>query len=219
MNPKDHPGPGERVEGRAFEAVAWDEADLTQTAFDRCAFSDSAFGNANLSGARFSRCRLLRAAFAHADLREAVFADCVFADPETQQGGDFAFCRLDEARFPQARFHRAFGRKVVRAAVDFLKCNLELADLADANLAACDLSGSRLREADIGGADLEGANLRDTDLFQARIDGARLAGADLRGGEVSGLDLRRLASYEGLKITADQQFRLLDALGLDIHFA
>ena len=34
--------------------------------------------------------------------------------------------------------------------------------------------------------------------------------------EVSGLDLRRLASYQDLKITADQQCRILDALGLDV---
>jgi hypothetical protein len=34
---------------------------------------------------------------------------------------------------------------------------------------------------------------------------------------VSGLDLRRLATYQDLKITADQQYRLLDAMGLDVH--
>ena len=49
------------------------------------------------------------------------------------------------------------------------------------------------------------------------VDGAKLAGADLRGAEVSGLDLRRLASYRDLKIAADQQFRLLDAMGLDVQ--
>jgi fluoroquinolone resistance protein len=53
---------------------------------------------------------------------------------------------------------------------------------------------------------------------QAVIDGAGLAGADLRRAEVSGLDLRRFASYHDVKITADQQFRLLDAMGVDVHF-
>jgi fluoroquinolone resistance protein len=55
-------------------------------------------------------------------------------------------------------------------------------------------------------------------MFQAVIDGAGLAGADLRRAEVSGLDLRRFASYHDVKITADQQFRLLDAMGVDVHF-
>ena len=30
-------------------------------------------------------------------------------------------------------------------------------------------------------------------------------------------DLRRLADYQDLKITPDQQFRLLDAMGIDVQ--
>ena len=41
--------------------------------------------------------------------------------------------------------------------------------------------------------------------------------ADLRRAEVSGRDLRRLASYQDLKITADQQYRLLEAMGVDVQ--
>jgi len=189
----------------------------------------------------------VRCGFAHDDLREVAFVDCGLADPSTQMGARFVFARLDEARFtdcdltharfdgadlyaarfqdcnligagfPRARFHRAFGRAVVRSQVAFLDCNLELADLAGARMAECDLSRSRLREADLSGADLEGANLADADLFQALVDGARLARADLRGAEVSGLDLRRLAGYRDLVIDADQQFRLLDAMGVDVR--
>ena len=59
-------------------------------------------------------------------------------------------------------------------------------------------------------------DLRDTDLFGAITSGAKLAGADLRGGELSGLDLTALASRDGLKITADQQYALLSALGIDV---
>ena len=77
----------------------------------------------------------------------------------------------------------------------------------------CNLARSRFREADLSGADLEGADLTGADLFQAIVDEAKLAGADLRGAEVSGLDLRRLATYQDLKINPDQQFRLLDAMG------
>ena len=203
--------------------------------------------DANLNGARFTRCRLTLCAFTHADAREAVFEDCVFAERANQSGANFAFARLDEARFrrcdltharfegadlyaavfedcnllgalfSRASFHRAFGRKIVRASVAFIACNLDLADLSDANLGECDFSRSRLREADLSGSNLEEAILRETDLFQAIIDNARMSGADLRGAEVSGFDLRRLASYHDMKITADQQYRLLDALGLDVH--
>ena len=66
------------------------------------------------------------------------------------------------------------------------------------------------------GADLTGANLTGSDLFQAIIDGAKAAGADLRGAALSGFDLRRLADWTDLKINADQQFALLDALGVDV---
>jgi fluoroquinolone resistance protein len=66
-------------------------------------------------------------------------------------------------------------------------------------------------------ADLEGADLRECDLFQALTAGAKLARADLRGAEVSGLNLADLASVAGMKIAADQQYRLLTALGLDVY--
>jgi fluoroquinolone resistance protein len=233
--------------GQTFDSPDWRGVDLGDRVFDACTIKDGAFADATASGARFTRCRLTRCVFTHTNLREAVFENCVFADPSTQSGADFAFARLDEtrftrcdltharfegadlygatfetcnllgARFPRARFHRAFGRKVVRAAVGFIDCNLELADLAGANLAECDFARSRLRETDLSGCDLEGASLRDADLFQAIIDNARMAGADLRGAEVSGFDLRRLASYADLKITTEQQFHLLDAIGVDVH--
>ena len=240
--PAQAPSPGE-----IFEAPDWRGADLSDRVFHACTITDGDFANATVSAARFARCRLIRCAFTHADLREAVFEDCVFADPSTQSGANFAFARLDEARFARcdltharfegsdlyatafetcnllgarfqrARFHRAFGRKIVRAAVAFIDCNLELADLSGAYLAECDFSRSRLRETDLSGCDLGRATLRDADLFQAIIDNARMAGADLRGAEVSGFDLRRLASYDDMKIATDQQCRLLEAMGVDVH--
>ena len=211
------------------------------------AFIDEDWGGLDLAGVRFENCHLLRCAFAHADLREASFKNCGFADADGQQGVNFAFARLDEAafencnlaharfegadiyaarfkdcrllgaRFSRARFFRAFGRSVVRASVTFNDCNLDLADLAGVNLATCDLSDCRFQEADLSGADLEGANLTGGDLFHAILDGAKLAGADLRRAEISGLDLRRLGSSRDMKITVDQQFALLDAMGIDVN--
>ena len=128
----------------------------------------------------------------------------------------FIDCRLLGARLSRARFHRAFGRKVVRTTATFNDCNLDLSDLSRISLQGCDLSNSRFQEADLSGADLEGATLTGADLFHAIFDGAKLAGADLRDAEISGLDIRRLATSKGLNINADQQFALLDAMGIDV---
>jgi len=241
------PKAGQTCAGRTFAHLDGDGADLTDIRFEDCAFDEPAFDNAVLGGARFVRCRLTRPGFAHADLRDSVFEACVFADPATQRGANFAFARLDEARFVscdltharfesadlyaagfescnllgarfgRARFHRTMGRTIVRAAGRFVDCNLELADLSDLSVPACHFARSRLREADLSGTDFEGADLTGADLFQAVIDGAKFTKADLRGAEISGLDLRRLAGYRDMKITVDQQFALLDALGLDVR--
>ena len=215
--------------------------------FDDCLIEDAQFSNTVLNGARFKNCRIVRCRAAHADLREATFEDCGFADAETHTGLVVAFseleqarfkncdltlsqfdrsslygieledCNLRGARFNRADFSRSFGRSLVRTHAVLRDCNLELAEMADVRLPGCDLSRSNFREADLTGADLEGADLRDTDLFGTLLSAAKLAGADLRGAEVSGLDLMALASREGIKIAADQQYRLLNAMGLDVH--
>jgi fluoroquinolone resistance protein len=214
------PGPGEVVVGGVFEAVVRVDADLTDTRFEDCTITDGAFESTNLRGARLSNCRLVRCRFPHADLRETIFEDCVFADPKTQQGASFAFGRLDEARFARcdltharfegadlyaarfedcnllgagfrrATFQRAFGRSVVRSAVDFLGCNLDLADLA-----GCDLSRSRFREADLSGADLEGGDSmrnRPVPSGDRRCPPGRSGPAPRRGERLGSAAARRL---------------------------
>ena len=126
-------------------------------------------------------------------------------------------CNLLGAVFSRSSFGRTFGRKVERISAALVDCNLELADLSGARLSGAELARSRFHEADLSGADLSEADLTGADLFQAIVDGLKLDGADLRGAEVSGLDLRRLASYANVKIAADQQFRLLDAMGVDVQ--
>ena len=176
-----------------------------------------------------------------------MFEDCNFADEDGHVGVQFAFGRLDEARirkcdlsfarferlsaygleletcnlrgatFVRADFSRAFGRSVVQYSGAMRGCNLELADLTQLRLPKGDLNRSNFREAVLVDADLEGADLRECDLFQALTVGAKLAGADLRGAEVSGLNLTELATLQGMKITVDQQYRLLNAMGVDVH--
>lgn len=240
------PDSGDIITGQNFENEHWPDADLSECVFDACLFNDSNLSSVDLRGAKFIKCQLLRCDLGRADAREVVFEDCQTADPQTQRGINFAFARLEEARFArceltQARFegaelyaaafldchllgakfsracfHRALSRKLVRACVSFQGSNLELADLASLNLEGCEFSGARLRETDLRGSNLEEAIMCGADLFLAAIDGTRLARADLRGAQTSGLDIRCLASYQGLKVSPDQQFQLLEALGLDV---
>jgi fluoroquinolone resistance protein len=240
------PSSGDLVQDQVLAEADWTDADLSEATFVGCAIERPQLSGVNLSGARFQRCRLPGWRLSHADLREASFEECTFSEPQTRSGLAAVFsnleaarfrrcdlslglfdrsslydvemldCNLRGARFPKTDFSKSFGRSVVRASAVFRDCTLELADLSGAKLAGCALVRCDLREADFGGADLEGADLTGSNLFQAALTGARLAGADLRGAEVSGLDLAVLASREGMKITADQQFRLLTALGVDV---
>ncbi|MFI4973894.1 MAG: pentapeptide repeat-containing protein [Caulobacterales bacterium] len=247
LSTDQQPRAGATIEGRDLTDFDWADADLADAVFVDCSVQDAQMSGTVLRGVRAERCRFVRCRFSHADLREASFKDCQFADPETQHGAAFAFTRLDEAQFlrcdltharfegadlyavrmedcnlrgavfSRSSFARAFGPKVVRVSAALVGCNFELADLSGARLGECDLARSRFRETDLSGADLEGADLSGADLFQAIVDDLRLARADLRGAEVSGLDLRRLASHQDLKILPDQQYPLLDAMGVDVQ--
>jgi fluoroquinolone resistance protein len=241
------PSAGGHVTGAVLSDFDWTDADLSECVFEDCRIVDAQLSNTNLSGARFKNCRIVRCRVAHADLREAVFEDCGFSDFETKTGLVVAFseaeqarfvncdltfsqfdrsglygvemedCNLRGARFNRADFSRSFSRNIVRTVAVFRDCNLELAEMAEIRLPGCELARCDLREADLTDADLEGADLSDANLFGTLLSGAKLAGADLRGAEVSGLDLGALASRVGLKINADQQYRLLTALGIDVN--
>ena len=238
---------GGALHGEVISDFEWADADLTEAVFVDCLIDGAQFGGVVLAGARFRRCRIVRSRFARADLREAVFEDCAFTGPADHIGVAVAFSRLEAARFVRcdlsfatfegsemhalcledcnlrgARlrrvdFTRGLGRRRSEAAATFRRCNFHLADLAEVRLPGCDLAGSRFRDADLSGVDLEGADLRDSDLFGAILTEAKLAGADLRGAEISGLDLLALSSRTGLKVTLDQQYALLTALGVDVH--
>ena len=244
--PSPDPAAGAVIEGRTIAGFEWAEADLTEAVFVDCVIEDEQLGAVVLEGARFTRCRVGRCRLARAELREAVFEDCVLTDPSAHAGATFAFSRLEQARFVRcdlsfahfdrcemaavafedcnlrgARFTRvdftkSLGRQRLGASATFRRCNFHLAELSEISLPRCDLAGSLFREADLSEADLEGADLSGADLFGAITSGAKLAGADLRGAEVSGLDLLALASRAGLKITIDQQYALLTALGIDV---
>ena len=192
-------------------------------------------------------CRFVRCRFASVDLRNASFEGCSFADDQGHKGVQFAFSRLDMARFARCDlsfaaldrsdlygiemetcnlrgavftkvdFARAFGRKLIKYAGAIKGCNLELADLTEVRMPDCDLNSSSFREAVLIDADLQGADLRGCDFIQALTAGAKLARADLRGAELGGLNLMELASVSGMMVSMDQQYQLLTAMGVDVY--
>ena len=196
--------------------------------------------------AKFIRCRFMRCRFAHTDIRAASFEDCIFADKEASVGATFAFtemheahlircdlsfchfdrarlfdihmerCNLLGARFTGADFSHSLGRKVVQFKASIRKCNLDVTNLVGIRLPQCDLSGSSFREADLTDADLSGANLQESMLEEAELLRADLSDADLRRAKFAGLDIRSLKRVKGMKISADHQWLLLAALGIEV---
>jgi fluoroquinolone resistance protein len=224
----------------------WPELDCAGARFTDCTFERVQFSNAMLEEAQFSNCRFIACRFSHAELASARFADCRFTD-DGAKGCSFAFsnlqraefsgcdlsqtvfdrtdmfavemrdCNLTGARFATADFSRALSRKTIETRAIFQDCKLDVADLSGVKLPGCSLNGCRLREADLSNADLTDADLTGSDLFQAILDGAKMAGVDLRGAEVSGVNLTRAADFVGVKVSDDQMFRLLEAMGVEVR--
>lgn len=214
-------------DGCEFARIVFADAPLQGARFRRCRFVRCRFSHAELRGAVFEDCSFTDpdeaaagCVFAFSRLRDARLSRCdlAFAVFERSElhNVEIDRCSLLGARFDRADFSHAYGRKSVSTRAIFRECNLELADLSGAKLMTCDLSGSRMRETCLAGADLTDADLRDCDLFQADFAKARLAGADLRGAAISGLDLIALESFQGLRITPEQQHLLLTAIGVEV---
>jgi fluoroquinolone resistance protein len=199
------------------------------------------------AGATFLRCRFIGCRFAHVDFRGAIFQDCIFTDKAASKGAVFAFselrevrllrcdlsfCRFDRcklfaieldrcnllgAHFSAVDFSHSFGRKMTQTKAAIRRCNLDVTNLAGIRLSQCDLSGSSFREADLTDADLTGANLQECDLAECDLNRAQLADADIRRAKIGGLNILRLGSVKGLKVSADQQWLLLAGLGIEVH--
>ena len=193
------------------------------------------------------RCSFIGCRFAHADFRGATFEECIFTDKAASAGSTFAFAELREARlircdlsfchfdrcklfaiemdrcnllgarFNGADFSHSFGKKVVQTKAAIRRCNLDVTNLTAIRLPQCDLSGSSFREADLTDADLSGANLQECDLQECELLRANLATADLRRAKIAGLNVLSLRSVQGLKVSADQQWLLLAAIGIEVH--
>jgi fluoroquinolone resistance protein len=210
----------------SFEQVQFTNPVLADAAFTNCRFVSCRFAHAELPGGRFEGCDFTSedtkgCSFAFSDLKRAAFAACNLSlavfDRTELFGIEMRDCNLTGVKFTKVDFSRALSRKQVETRASFHACKMDFAELSEAKLPGCSLAGSRLREADLSGADLTDADLTDCDLFQSVLDGAVLAGADLTGAEVSGLNLTTLAGFAGLRISDDQMYRLLDAMGVTVR--
>jgi fluoroquinolone resistance protein len=239
--------PGAVLSDLDLSRADFTDLDLTDATFEGCVITGATLSGTILASARFSNCRIVGCRFADCDLRGAVFETCVFCEGHAAAGVAFAFSRLDEARFTdcdlsfatfertdlhgleaagctlrgarfvKVDFSRLVGRKIVKWAGTFRDCNLELADLGAIRMPGCAIVDSRLREAILVGADFEGADLAGCDLSGAVTAGATFTRADLRRADLTGLDPMAWAGRRGAKISADHAWRLLAAMGLEIH--
>jgi tetratricopeptide (TPR) repeat protein len=86
------------------------------------------------------------------------------------------------------------------------QCQLQDADLVQADLREARLQGALLQRANLSGARLDGADLRGADLSFTSLNGASLRGSDLRGANLNGTDLRQ-ADLSGSQLEQGQLSR------------
>ncbi len=89
---------------------------------------------------------------------------------------------------PEASYEE-INHSVKAMAKDCPDCNLEDADLRQAQLIGANLKGANLRGADLSRANLRRANLEGADLSGATLLSTNLPGANLKNADLSGADL------------------------------
>ena len=236
---------GKPVEHADLSQIDWtDLADGALDA-RHCRFGAANLADAELAGARFSNCTFERCRFAGANLTDAVFTHCNFFDAETRQGCDFGradldgatfencnlttarfglaglfdttfkYCKAAGADFQDARFAKSAGR-VALSRVRFIGTQLDMASFRQARLEDCLFTECSLRQADLRQVVLSSADLRGSDLSEANLNGAILDTADLRDVTLLGIDVTKLASFEGIKVSRSQLTDIVRPLGIRV---
>jgi fluoroquinolone resistance protein len=195
-----------RFEACTFERVRLAGANLTDAVFSSCSFFDSEaregcdFSRADLEGATFENCNLAMAKFGLATLFDVTFKQCKAA------GADFE----------DARFAKTVGGRVAVSRVRFVGTMLDMASFRQAGLDDCLFSECSLRQADLRQISASSADFRDSDLSEANLNGAILDNADLRGATLMAIDITGLASFEGIKVSAEQLSDIVRPLGIRV---
>lgn len=237
---------GRAIEDADLSQIDWEDLPSGSPVLRRCIFRDCSFAEADLSGARFENCTFERVRFPGTNLTDAKFTGCTFFDGESRKGCDFGRADLDGAAFEacnlstcrfalanlfDASFKRCkaagcdfedaiFGKKsggrLAVARVHFSGCMLDMASFRQAVLDDCTLVECSLRQADLRQVSLRNADLNGSDLSEASLNGAILENADLRGAILLGLDVTRLAGFEGMRISSDQLSEIVRPLGIRV---
>ncbi|WP_127143411.1 pentapeptide repeat-containing protein [Pelagibacterium montanilacus] len=236
---------GKPVDNADLSAIDWTDLPDGALHARHCVFRDAHLTDAELAGGKFESCTFERAWFGGANFTDALFSKCSFFDADSRKGCDFSRadfdgatfencnlatakfglaslfdtsfrqCKAAGADFEDARFAKSSGRVAV-SRVRFIGTQLDMSSFRQARLDDCILSECSLRQADLRQVTLSSADLRGSDLSEANLNGAILDNADLRDATLLGLDVTRLTSFEGVKVSADQLIDLVRPLGIRV---
>lgn len=209
-----------------FRDVTFDDAELAGARFEDCTFTNCRFAGSNLTDALFLRSGFFDSetragcSFARSDLQGATFESCNLATADfglaSLMDVTFKNCKAAGVDFDGARFGRMMGRKQGPSRVTFIGSMLDMANFSQAKLSDCVLSECSLRQANLWQADLSSADMRGSDLSEAVMTGAILDNANLRDAILFGIDVTRLASFEGVKVSSDQLPDIVRAIGIKV---
>jgi uncharacterized protein YjbI with pentapeptide repeats len=182
--------PGARLHGIDLAGSTGARLSLVAARFDDARLTDVAFEGCDLSGVQLAATILRRVEFRHCRLSGAVLADA----------------QLNDVRFSGCRADDLYLNGAVGECVWFEACELQGSEwkdvrVADLRLHDCDLSG-----ADLAGADLTGARLHGSTLAGVK-HGERLRGAVIDGGQLMPV---ALALFDALGIVVDDDRQLPD---------
>ncbi|SJZ94910.1 Pentapeptide repeat-containing protein [Enhydrobacter aerosaccus] len=224
-----------------------DEADLSESRFERCLFRVPLIRGVDFSGSIFEDCRFAPTRFASCKLPGTRFTGCTLFDVEQKKGSSFAFCDLQAAemtkcnfatcsfercdlynvhavecsfrgvQFGHSSFTKALSRRSTLARASFDGCNFSFGDLSGLQLQNCQFLSCKFSEASFIDTDLSDAMLSACQLDRVEWDRAKLRNADLRGSRLSGLNLAVLADYAGLTVSESEQSGLLEGLGIAVQ--
>lgn len=237
---------GKPVEGADLSAVDWSDLADGALHARHCRFEGASLADARLAGTTFEACTFERARFAGANLTDAVFSGCSFFDAEAGEGCEFSradlegatfencnlamarfglaslfdttfkHCKAAGADFEDARFAKTAGGRVAVSRVQFIATMLDMANFRQAKLDDCLFAECSLRQADLRQVSASSADFRDCDLSEANLNGAILDNADFRGATLMGIDITGLASFEGIKVSAEQLTDIVRPLGIRV---
>jgi len=222
-------------------------ADLSDSRFDRCLFSEATIRGVDFSGSAFVDCKFEPVRFASCRFSRAQLRNCAWFDANRKKACTFAFCDMQDvealkcnfattmfercdlyglgavdssfrgAQFHQSTFSKTISRRSALTKASFERCNISFADLSGLVLQNCEFRSCKCSEASFIDSDFGNATMLDCSLDRVEWTRARLRGADLRGSDLSGLNLSVLSDYAGMRISESEQSEILRQIGVHVH--